>query len=317
MRTKIVLLLMVVALLGAACAGRSNYSATPQSTAVYMERVVEVESESAPGAPMADAGSGSGGSYSTVSDVDVTRMIIYNGNLDMVVKDTTQTQEAIVALIEGMDGYVVNVSSYAYGGGLMNVSLTVRVPAASFNAAMAGIRDLAMEIRSENVSSEDVTQEYVDLESRLRALEVKATRLEELMDKAEDTEAVLAVYRELAATQQEIEQTKGRMQFLERSSAMATIDIQLVPDEISKPVEVAGWRPEGTIKNAIEALIKTFQWLVDVLMWLVIYVLPVLVFVLLVLFVVFRVLGWLLGGRRRRKEAKETAAKSVNKDEEL
>ena len=185
----------------------------------------------------------------------------------------------------------------------MNISLTVRVPAAAFNSAMASIRDLAMEVTRENVSSQDVTQEYVDLESRLRALEVKAVRLEELMEEAEDTEAVLAVYRELAQTQQDIEQTKGRMQYLERSSAMATIEVKLTPDELSKPVEVAGWRPEGTMKRAIEALIRTFQLLLDLLMWLVLYVVPILLFVALVLFIVLKLLGLIFGGKRRKKES--------------
>ena len=217
MRSKVVLTLMVVALLGVACKGLS-YSSQP-GDAIYEEKLIESEAEFALGAPepMTDTSDDSGSSTGSVTGDAVTRMIIYNGNLDLVVKDTNQSQEDIVNLVEGMDGYIVNVSSYAYGGGLMNISLTVRVPAAAFNSAMASIRDLAMEVTRENVSSQDVTQEYVDLESRLRALEVKAVRLEELMEEAEDTEAVLAVYRELAQTQQDIEQTKGRMQYLERS----------------------------------------------------------------------------------------------------
>ncbi|TFG72617.1 MAG: DUF4349 domain-containing protein [Anaerolineales bacterium] len=308
MRSKVVLTLMVVALLGVACAGRS-YSSQP-GDAISMEKMVESEAgyTSGESAPAMDTNEDYGGSAGPVGE-DLPRMILYNGNLALVVKDTNQTQEDIVALIEGMEGYVVNVSSYAYGGGLMNISLTVRVPAAAFNAAMASIRNMALEISSENVGSQDVTQEYVDLESRLHALEVKATRLEELMEAAEDTEAVLAVYQELSQTQQDIEQTKGRMQYLERSAAMATIDIQLTPDELSKPVEIAGWRPAGTIKRAIEALIKTFQFLIDLLMWLVLYVVPILLFTGVVLFIVLKFLGLIFGGKRRKKEGTQPVKK--------
>jgi hypothetical protein len=303
------LILMLVALLGAACGARFE-SASP-GDAMYDEKYVEVVTEAEviqdSSAPM--AGNDSRESAGWVGEEALPRMIIYNGDLVLVVKDTSQAQDDIVELIEGMEGYIVNVSSDAYGGGLMNIHLTVRVPAEAFNAAMSAIRNMAMEVNRDSVSSQDVTQEYVDLESRLRALEVKEARLEELMDQAEDTEAVLAVYQELALTQQDIEQTKGRMRFLERSSAMATIDVQLIPDEISKPVEIAGWRPEGTIKSAIEALVRTFQWIVDVLLWVLIYVAPVLIVVVLVIFIAFKLLGLVLGGRRRRKASENTAEK--------
>ncbi len=308
MRYKIVLLLMLVALLGAAC-GRGGYSAMP-GDAVYEEKAVmeEVEYDAGAPEPMMDSDDGSI-SANALPDVELTRMIIYNGDLDIIVKDTTKAQEDIVDLVEGMDGYIVNVSSYAYGGGLMNVHLTLRVPADAFNAAMAAIRNIAMDINSENVSSQDVTQEYVDLESRLRALEVKAARLEELMEAAEDTEAVLAVYQELALTQQHIEETKGRMRYLERSSAMATIDVQLTPDAVSQPVEVAGWRPQGTMKRAIEALIRTFQWIVDVLLWIILYIAPVLIVVGIVVFIAFKLLGLVLGGRRKKKVGEKPESK--------
>ncbi|MDF1514869.1 MAG: DUF4349 domain-containing protein [Anaerolineae bacterium] len=298
MRSRMWVMLMVVSLLVAGC-GTSASQVPGNMDVVVEEPMVEAE------APAGEPAFGYDDSSDTVltGADEMQRMIIYNGDLDLVVKDTDEAQQAILDLVEGLDGYIVNVNSWAYSKGLMNVHITVRVPAAAFNEAMTGIREVAMEINREGVSSSDVTQEYVDLESRLRALEVKAERLEELMDEAEDTEAVLAVYRELADTQQEIEQTKGRMQYLERSSAMATIEIQLTPDEISKPVEVAGWRPEGTIKRAIEALIKTFQFFADVLMWVILYVAPVLIVVFVVLFVVFKVLGLVLGGRRRKKAA--------------
>ncbi len=241
------------------------------------------------------------------SSVDVgetmPKMIIYNGELNLIVKNTVTMQEEVTVRVEEMGGYVSNSNSYAYDNGLMRVTLTLRVPAENFNAMMAVLRAMALEISSESISSQDVTQEYVDLESRLRALQAKATRLEALMEQAEDTEAVLAVYEELSATQQEIEQTKGRMRYLERSAAMATITVQLTPDELSQPVEVAGWRPAGTLKRAVEALINTFQFLFEALIWLVILVVPVVVFIGIVGFVLLKLLGVVFKRRGRKQKA--------------
>jgi flagellar basal body-associated protein FliL len=241
---------------------------------------------------------------------EVSRMIIYNGDLSLVVKDVESTQEEIVGLVEDADGYVVSSGAYAYGDGLRRASLRVRVPAAQFNAVMEALRDLALDIEQDSISSQDVTQEYVDLESRLTALEAKADRLEELMDQAEDTEAVLAVYEELSETQVRIEETKGRMRFLERSAAMATINIELTPDEALKPVEIAGWRPQGTVKRAVEALIEIFQFLIDALIWIVLVVLPVLLFIGLIIFALIKLLGLIFGRKKRSKS--ETQASEAD-----
>jgi len=252
---------------------------------------------------MPSAAPGNSASFSEVSQDtaagDITPMIVYNGSLELVVSDALQAQEDVQRVIKGVNGYVVSSESYRYEQGLVTVNMTMRVPADKFHEVMAQLRKLALEVNHDSTSSEDVTQEYVDLESRLRALEDKAARLEELMKEAEDTEAVLAVYRELSATQQEIEQVKGRMQYLERSSAMATISVTLTPDALSQPVEVAGWRPQGTAKRAVEALLNTLKFLGNALIWIVIYVAPVLAVVGGVVYLVRK--GWSrLFGRRKR-----------------
>ncbi|MEJ5308500.1 MAG: DUF4349 domain-containing protein [Anaerolineae bacterium] len=235
-----------------------------------------------------------------------TKMIVYTAELSLVVKDSDVAQQDITRMVEGVGGYVSNSSSYTYSGGLRRITLTLRVPADKFNDMMQALRDMAMEVTQETIGSQDVTQEYVDLESRLRALEAKADRLEELMDQAEDTEAVLAVYEQLSQTQIEIEQTKGRMQYLERSAAMATITVSLTPDALSQPIEVAGWRPAGIVKSAFEALIKVFQFLIGALIWIVILVIPVLLFIGGVLYLFGRGLRLVFGGRKRTPKTPPT-----------
>ncbi len=229
------------------------------------------------------------------------RMIIRNGSLELVVRDTLATQEEIGLLVDRLDGYIVSSESYRYSTGLFRITLTLRVPAEQFNAAMTELRGMATEVTRDSVSSEDVTQEYVDLESRLRALEAKAERLEALMDQAEDTEAVLAVYRELSSTNAEIEQVKGRMRYLERSATMSTITVQLTPDQLAQPIEVGGWRPQGIAKNAIEALIGTLQFFAGALIWIVIFILPIVVILGLLIFGMIKLLQLIFGRRKSKK----------------
>lgn len=291
----IVGLTLVVAVVAAGC-GKASIYETGSAPMAYdaAEEMVEREAmpaEPQPGAVSADA---TGAEF-------VDRMIIYTGDLSLVVKDTEAAQEDVVALAEDAGGYVSNADSYAYGEGLRRINLTLRVPADAFNDTMAALRGMALEVTQDSVGSDDVTQEYVDLESRLKALEAKAERLEELMDEAEDTEAVLAVYEELSETHIRIEETKGRMQYLERRSSMATITVRLEPDELAQPVEIAGWRPQGIAKRAIEALVGTLQALATAAIWIVIYVAPVVLIIGFFIWLLIRILRAVFGRRKKRK----------------
>lgn len=301
MKTKILVLFLALALVIVGCGAKSASDMAPMSP--EMEASQTYSEKGAGGASTV-----SFDEDAVIVDDTIVKMIVYNAEISLVVKDSEVAQEDITQMVKSLEGYVSNSSSYAYTGGLLRINLTLRVPAENFDTAMANLRDMAMEVTQESIGTEDVTQEYVDLESRLRALEVKAERLEALMDQAEDTEAVLAVYQELSETQQEIEQTKGRMQYLQRSAAMATITVYLTPDALSQPVEIGGWRPVGVAKEAFQTLIRAFQWLIDALLWIVIFVAPVVIFVGIVLYVFIKLLGLIFKRRRKQKVSPPPAA---------
>ncbi len=298
--------MVALALLLSASACASDRATMEPEAAMTMEapapmaaRAVSDEAVPAPVEALNEAGGSA-----LPDELPDDRMIIYNGSLSMVVPDPEATASEITGMVDTWEGYIASSSSYAVGDGLVRVEMGLRVPAEHFNEAMNHLRTLSDDIRQDSVSSSDVTEEYVDLEGRLRALEAKADRLEELMDQAEDTEAVLAVYRELSETQQEIEQVKGRMRYLERRSAMATIDVTLLPKEAEKPIEIGGWEAKGVAKKAIQALIDTYHFLATLVIWLVIYFLPVGV----LFFLVVKLLYWLCrrtlcrdGGKRQDK----------------
>jgi hypothetical protein len=125
------------------------------------------------------------------------------------------------------------------------------------------------------------------------------TEVRERTSKAED---VLAVHREITNIRSQIERLKGRMQYLEKMTAMATINIELVPDALARPIVVAGWRPSGTAASALRSLVRTLQSIVEAAIWLIIYVLPTLV----VIAIPFAML-WMIWRRWRRKRMDEGA----------
>jgi len=232
------------------------------------------------------------------------RMIIRTGNLTLVVKDTAGAMNQVRGLVESMGGYVVESNAYR-DQGLLRGRMTVRVPAEKFDQAMDGIRAVAVRVESESSSGQDVTEEYSDLSAQLRNLEATETELRELLatvrERTGKAEDILAVYRELTTIRGEIERVKGRMQYLERMTALATINVELIPDELQKPVVEEPWNPQVTLKEALRALVNAGRFLVDALIWLVVVVLPILIIIALpvvALVLIIRALG-----RRRRKSA--------------
>ena len=236
---------------------------------------------------------------------EVERMVIYNANMEIAVEDPAFVMDRIAQMAEDSGGFVVssNIShaTYSNGRGFPRAYVTIRVPAGQLESIMDAIKGLtpdpSVDVVSENVSGQDVTSEYTDLSSRLRNLEAAEAALVELMEQAQDPEDVLNVFDELTYYRGEIEQVKGRMQYLEESAALSAISVDIVAKESLQPIEIAGWEPKGTAKKAVEALINSGQKLVDILIWFGIYCLPFLIPLGVVVYFIIRLF-------RKQKEKK-------------
>ncbi|OGO31176.1 MAG: hypothetical protein A2Z29_03350 [Chloroflexi bacterium RBG_16_56_11] len=175
------------------------------------------------------AGSGSV-AYDSVS---IDRMIIRSGYMTLVVEDVAASIDDITRLAGTYNGFVVSSNSWKDGDRMMG-NITIRVEVQRFDEAIAALHALAVEVRSESTSGQDVTEEYVDLAARLRNLEAAEAQLLKLMEeKTEKVTDILEVQRELVKTRGEIEQTKGRMQFLEQSASMSSLQVNLEQSKLS------------------------------------------------------------------------------------
>jgi len=159
------------------------------------------------------------------------RMIVRTAAMSLVVVDVPVALDQITKLAEGFGGYVVSSERSKQEERLFGI-ITIRVPAEDFVNVMEALRKLAVDVTHEETSSKDVTEEYVDLSAKLHNLEATEEQLLRLMEKAEKVEDILNVQRELSKTRGEIEQTKGRMQYLERTSATSLIRVQLEQAEL-------------------------------------------------------------------------------------
>jgi molybdopterin converting factor small subunit len=160
------------------------------------------------------------------------RMIIRTGYMTLVVVDVASAMEQITNLAASYDGFVVSSNSWQ-DQDRMYASISFRVVSERFNDTLKALRALAVEVKSESTSGQDVTEEYVDLTAKLRNLEAAETQLLKLMEQAGEVSDILEVQRELVKTRGEIEQTKGRMQYLEQSSSMSYIEVNLEQSKLT------------------------------------------------------------------------------------
>jgi len=118
-------------------------------------------------------------------------------------------------------------------------SLVLRVPAENFESALAALDDIG-DVLGRSVSGQDVGEEFVDLEARLRNFEAQEAVLLRLMDRAETVSDTIKVQRELTGIQLEVERIRGRLRFLEDQTSLATVTVKL-----SEPG--ARWRRPGSV----------------------------------------------------------------------
>lgn len=242
-----------------------------------------------------------------VTDVAVTdRKVIRTGQMTLQADDTRALMDDITALVDSSGGYVSSTQVSPTGEDRQPaINITIRVPAGELDTALASIRAMAAEVISESIQSQDVTEEYVDIESRLRNLTALETELVALLREVReqpdaDPQKLLSVFNEVSRVRGEIEVLEGRRRLLDNQASLSTITIAITPTPSAEPIVEEGWQPLVTARQALRDLVDSLQSLGDAAIWFVVFALPVLLILAtpVVLFV------WFLRRLSRRRAAK-------------
>jgi hypothetical protein len=307
--------LFLAAVLTAACA-----AASPQSrneTALMpapMEKSMEASPEFADSVGAEEIPQESNSETITYSDNNasqsVERIIIRNARLSIAVPDPPSAMDDIAKMADDMGGFVVSGNIYystlENGEKVPYGRTTIRVPAELFNDAITQIKALSsQDPLNQSIESQDVTSEYTDLQSRLRNLESAEEQLQEIMDKAYDTEDVMRVFNQLVQVQEQIEIIKGQIKYYEQSSAYSAIEVELEPDEAVQPLTIGGWQPAGVAKKAVQALINALEVLVNFSIWMVVFFIPLLIIFLIVVGIPIYLIIKFINSRSSKKKVKE------------
>jgi hypothetical protein len=164
----------------------------------------------------------------------VARKIIRNATLTVEVEEPAKALQRIASVAESRGGYVVTSDSRQQTGAKGErayeiITVELRVPAAQFDSALAEVRGAGGSVTAEKITGKDVTEEYIDLEARLRTQRALEAQLLEIMKGAEEVADAISVQRELTTVRTEIERVEGRRRFLENQSSLSTINVTLQP----------------------------------------------------------------------------------------
>lgn len=232
------------------------------------------------------------------------RKLIKTIELAIEVRKPEEVSTALQALAETLGGYVSGVGANRLEDGAMQVTLTLRIPVEKLDAARAEVKKLAVKVLSEQLRTEDVTDQLVDLDARLKSLRATEVELQALLAesraKARKVEEIMAIFRELTEIRTQIEQIGAQVVGLDRQVAYSTLQVQISPVSSARPVTGDGWQPGDRVRDSIRTLVSFLRGLGNFLIFALIVGLPVLAVFWLALFLLRKLWRRVRGDRPPR-----------------
>jgi hypothetical protein len=196
--------------------------------------------------------------YGSGEDVSVELKIIKNGQINIEVDDFFIAATKVEAYAKKYDGYVSSSDANKDNNDKHRGTITIRVPEKYFDAVLAEL-SLLGNVQSKNTNGNDVTEQYIDLASRINNSKAHERRLLEMYDNATNVNELMYVENELSRVRGEIESMEGRLRYMDNKVEMSTITVYLYEQV---PV-VKEWGIWQSFKNALNNSLATFRWMVE------------------------------------------------------
>jgi hypothetical protein len=216
-------------------------------------------------------------------DSAIDRKIIRDADLTIEVNSTNEAQQKVTSIAESHGGFVVASESKQRENvdpakRTVDVKLVVRVPSIQFNSALDQIQQLATHTPHRNVTGQDVTEEFIDLQARIKTQKALELQFLEIMKQANKVVDALEVQRQIADVRTEIEKLEGRKRFLENRSTLSTITVNI---QTPMPIVVSASGFGHTVRQSVSEALDIASALVLFFVRFVIVITPILVFVVL------------------------------------
>lgn len=188
----------------------------------------------------------------------LTPKLIKNAEIVLAVDDYQQVATELKNKVEVLQGYITNEQVEVLDErGSKQAYLQIRIPQIKFAEFLVIIEDLG-KLKNSNVYTEDVTEEYIDVESRLRVLQTKEARLLAILAQSGELSDVLAVENELAQTRSQLESGEGRLRYLSNQTEFATFNLS-IKQNVAAFTRISTKGLEGIGGRAKEAFVRAIN----------------------------------------------------------
>lgn len=217
------------------------------------------------------------------SKAAMKRMVITTANISLEVKNLNETYKALRGIAVKGNGYITQ-SNMNLTEGEKTGTMTIRLPVTGYEQALEEIRKLG-KILSNEETGDDVTEEYVDLQSRIKNLRIEETTFQTLMKNVKKMQDIITIEEQLGRIRGEIEQVTGRMKFLNNQVSLSTINITY-SEPVPSVKKVIDWDVSRSASGAWNALTAIGRAIVTAVIWILIVFIPI----GLVLFVIYKII---------------------------
>jgi len=239
-----------------------------------------------------------GGQVNPEEKIDATkvpRMVIKNGEIKIEIDNYDESEKKVVEIAGKFNGYLASSNSLLSASGKKQGTIVLKMPSDKFDAALMELKQVG-KVMSDKVTSRDITEEYIDLEARLKNQKEFEQRLLKLLtEKATRLSDIIEVEQKLASVRQTIETIEGKMKYLKGQADFSTITINLFEPSMIETSSGGGFFYE--IGQSIKKGLKGFTVITGGIITVIISLLPVVIFVLLIVWIVIRIV--------RKKTAKK------------
>jgi len=225
----------------------------------------------------------SGGiSTSEVSQSNIDKKIQKNANLSIEVKDIEKSLDKAKQIISTFNGEIISTSSGGMDFGQPYANIRLRVPSEKLNDAVDELKKISSKILSENTYTNDVTEEFIDVEAKLNIMKSTEKRFNDLLNEAKNVEEVLQVEKELMRIRGEIDSLEGRLGYLSQTTDTSEINLS-INEEV--PITGEKWSFNESLSSALKNLSSFAKSFANLLINLIVFI-PVIIVILIIAIII-------------------------------
>ena len=213
-------------------------------------------------------------SISELSQSNIDKKIQKNANLSIEVKDIEKSLDKAKQIISTFNGEIISTSSGGMDFGQPYANIRLRVPSEKLNDAVEALKKISSKILSENIYTNDVTEEFIDIEAKLNIMKSTEKRFNDLLNEAKNVEEVIQVEKELMRIRGEIDSLQGRIKYLTTTTDNSQLNIYMIEE-----MPISGgddWNINDSFDDSLRNFVSFTKSMADFLIGIIVFM-PILI----------------------------------------